>query len=351
MNHVLIDCERTRHPNTGLFQFCRELGEQLIRLHDPNQESLHFYLPEEQRNLFGPDQQVVLQRHWHKFFQPGAGKYQVWHCTFQNSNYLPYHRNTKRVLTVNDLNFLVEIKDDKARIQKYLDHIQKNINRADHIVCISDYTRRHMLEFLKPGNKPVVVVYDGCDIKTFPGFDAPTYRPARPFIFSIGTVLPKKNFHVLPCLLKGNDYELVIAGIINKEYGERIMEEARVHGVSDRVKLTGPISEQDRYWYYKNCAAFGFPSIAEGFGLPVVEAMNFGKPAFISTHTSLPELGGDAAYYFRDFDPQDMQEVFSTGMQHYQSANPIEKIRAQALKFNWDHTARSYLSIYRSLYQ
>jgi glycosyltransferase involved in cell wall biosynthesis len=176
------------------------------------------------------------------------------------------------------------------------------------------------------------------------------YRPSRKFIFSIGTVLPKKNFHVLPCLLRNNNYELVIAGNIDKEYGQKIRDEAQLHGVAGRVKLTGPVSEQERYWYYKNCFAFAFPSLAEGFGLPLVEAMNFGKPCFISTHTSLPEIGGDAAYYFKDFDTTHMQEVFEKGLEHYQETNPAGAIRKRALQFNWHNTGSSYLSIYRTLY-
>ena len=351
MNNILIDCERTKYPNTGLFQFCRELGNELIQQHDPLLEKLFFYLPKEQKQLFGDQQQVVVQHHLHKFYQPGTSKFQVWHCTFQNSNYLPKSSRTRVVLTVNDLNFLVEQKNEPARIKKNLVHIQKNINRADHIVCISEYTKQHVLEHLSVKNKPIEVVYDGCDINEFPQFDQPLYRPPGKFIFSIGTVLPKKNFHVLPCLLVNNNYELVIAGVINKEYEQKIMEAAQQHGVADRVKLTGPVTEQDRYWYYKNCLAFAFPSLAEGFGLPLVEAMNFGKPAFISTHTSLPELGGDAAYYFDNFDPAHMQQVFEKGLLHYQQTNPTEHIRKRALQFNWHSTGNAYLRIYRSLYK
>ena len=349
MNNILLDCERTKYPNTGLFQFCRELGNELIKQHDPLREKLFFYLPEQQKNLFGSQQQVVQQHHLHKFFMPGTAKFNIWHCTFQNSNYLPANRNTRVVLTINDLNFLIEQKNDSAQIRKHLAHIQKNINKADHLVCISEFTKKKVLEHLSINNKPIEVIYDGCDIHEFPGFNEPVYRPSQKFIFSIGTVLPKKNFHVLPCLLRNNNYELVIAGVINKEYGQKILEAAQLQGVAGRVTLTGPVSERDRYWYYKNCFAFAFPSLAEGFGLPLVEAMNFGKPSFISTHTSLPELGGDAAYYFEDFDPAHMQQVFEKGLQHYQQTNPAEYIRKRALQFNWHNTGNAYLSIYRTL--
>lgn len=350
MNHVLIDCERTKYPNTGLFNFCLYLGRELVKQADPSREELSFYVPEKQLQLFGNNAQYVVQHAFHKFFQRGTGKYQVWHSAYQNSNYIPFNEQVKMVLTVHDLNFLVERKAEPNKIKKYIAKVQENINRANHIVCISAFTQRTVIENLQLNNKPVEVIYNGCNINEFPGFDQPVYRPSKPFLFTVGTVLPKKNFHVLPCLLKQNDYELVIAGISNKHYEAKIMEQAKLHGVADRVTITGAVSEQDKYWYYKNCLAFTFPSCAEGFGLPVVEAMHYGKPVFLSTLTSLPEIGGDVAYYFEDFEPGNMQDVFEKGMQHYTATGAQQRIIQKSLQYNWVNAASKYLSIYRSLH-
>ncbi len=350
MNRVLIDCERTKYPNTGLYHFCLSLGNALIQQQDSNQEQFYFYVHPSRAHLFGKDQHYVLQHPLHKIFQPGTGKYNVWHSTFQNSYYRPYSKNTREVLTIHDLNFLVERKGANDKIKKYLRAIQKNIDRADHIVCISQYTRQTVLEQFSLHGKTPQVVYNGCNIHEFAGYNTPLFAPAKPFIFSLGTVLKKKNFHVLPCLLKDNDYQLIIAGVINSSYKETITAEATLHGVEDRVKFTGPVTEEDKYWYYKNCLAFAFPSLAEGFGFPAVEAMYYGKPVFLSRLTSLPEIGGDAAYYFDDFDPLAMQLAFKKGMQHYLENNPAEKIKARAMQFSWPVAAKQYLDIYRSLY-
>ena len=350
MNRVLIDCERTKYPNTGLYHFCLSLANALIQQQDKTREELYFYVHPSKSLLFGKDQQYVLQHPLHKFFQPGTGKFNVWHSTFQNADYRPYNSSTKIVLTIHDLNFLIERNGDPSKIKKYLRIIQRNIDRADHVVCISDYTRQTVLGHLSLQGKPCGVVHNGCNINEFPGYSNPAYRPGKPFIFGLGTVLKKKNFHVLPCLLKGNDYLLLIAGVINKQYETKITEQARLHGVEDRVILTGPVSEEDKYWYYKNCLAFTFPSLAEGFGFPVVEAMYYGKPVFLSRLTSLPEIGGDVAYYFDDFDPIAMQQVFKRGMQDYFDNHPAEKIKAKAMQFSWPVAAKNYLHIYRSLY-
>ncbi|MEI9911174.1 MAG: glycosyltransferase [Bacteroidota bacterium] len=152
-----------------------------------------------------------------------------------------------------------------------------------------------------------------------------------------------------PALLEGNNYELVIAGLNHFDYAKKVMEEARRWQVEDRVKLIGAIDEKNKYWYYRHCEAFMFPSVAEGFGFPPLEAMHFGKPVFLSDRTSLPEVGGDAAYYFSDFDPRAMRSVFEKGMNDFKNHNRIPAIKRQASLFNWNKTAGEYLDIYRKL--
>jgi len=146
-----------------------------------------------------------------------------------------------------------------------------------------------------------------------------------------------------------NDYELVIAGLNHFDYAKKVMEEARRWKVEDRVKLIGAVDEKNKYWYYLNCDAFLFPSVAEGFGAPPLEAMHFGKPIFLSEYMSLPEIGGKAAYYFQGFEPCDMRAVFEKGMNDFANHDRIPLVKKQAELFNWDTNARQYLEIYRSL--
>jgi glycosyltransferase involved in cell wall biosynthesis len=79
----------------------------------------------------------------------------------------------------------------------------------------------------------------------------------------------------------------------------------------------------------------------------VLEAMYFGKPVFLSQFTSLPEVGGDAAYYFENFDPVCMKEVFENGMHHYECTQPQQKIIDRAKKFSWKNSADEYVNVYR----
>ena len=128
------------------------------------------------------------------------------------------------------------------------------------------------------------------------------------------------------------------------------MDEAKKWGVEKRVKIIGPIDEGVKHWYLQNCEAFAFPSIAEGFGLPVVEAMYYGKPIFLSPYTSLPEIGGDLATYFNpEFDPEGMQDEFIKGMNRYRDENLEEKIKERSKIFSWDEAAKEYWKIYKEL--
>ncbi len=129
-----------------------------------------------------------------------------------------------------------------------------------------------------------------------------------------------------------------------------IIDEAKALGVLERIYFTGPISENDKQWYYTNCVGFVFPSIAEGFGLPVIEAMAKGKPVFLSSLTSLPEICDHYAFYFSDFPMESMQKTLEEGLRVYVQNNMQESIITHAKSFDWSITAKKYLDIYRSFY-
>lgn len=146
--------------------------------------------------------------------------------------------------------------------------------------------------------------------------------------------------------------ELLIAGKEDDpHYMSYMRAQSRELGVEDNVRLLGCISESEKAWYYQNCRAFAFPSVSEGFGLPVVEAMSCGKPLFLSSRTALPEIGGDVSFYFNDFNPDHIEQVFNKGMDIYNANGLREKIKARGSSFCWEKAAHKYWEVYRSLYE
>ena len=106
MKHVVLDCERMKYPHTGLYHYCLQLGRALQ--HEVScEEELFFYIRAQNKNEFGKDASYILQRALDKFLPPFK-KADVWHCTYQASNYFPFRKKVRKVLTVHDLNILRE---------------------------------------------------------------------------------------------------------------------------------------------------------------------------------------------------------------------------------------------------
>lgn len=348
MPNVLVDLHRLGgNKYNGLYHFCEQLGRHLSESSRPDLD-LFFYLPKKQFHFFGNKVKYVRQRSRDKFFRFGTGKYDIWHVATTLSWYRPFNNKTKIIYTIHDLNFLNEQEYTVASKRKYLKLIQQRADRADVITYISNYAKKQAEENLKLGDKPNIIIYNGCNIPGDINFQEPAVKPQKPFLFSIGQLHSRKNFHVLPALLVKNDYELVIAGLKDFPYTQKFLEKAKKLGVESRIKLVGPVTDAEKFWYYKNCLAFVFPSIGEGFGLPVLEAMQFGKPVFLSTATSLPEIGGEAAFYFDEFGVEAMQTVFEKGMKDFVNNNGKEKVIEQAAKFSWHKAAKEYLQLYSS---
>ncbi|MEO7394843.1 MAG: glycosyltransferase family 1 protein, partial [Chitinophagaceae bacterium] len=344
------DLHRLRHnPYNGLYIFSYRLAEHLLKQTLNEDEKLVYYLPGDKFGFFGNTPEYLAHKRLHKFYQPGTSKFDVWHLTTGISQYRPFNRKTKVVFTIHDVNFLVEDSGNTKRNNRSLRLMQKNVNQASHIVGISKHALDFASQHLNFGKTPTSVIYNGYSVNEFPDFEEPVYKPGKPFLFSISLVQPRKNFHVLPALLVGNDFELIIAGLNHFEYTKIIIEEAKRWNVQDRVKLIGPVNDESKFWYLKNCYAFMFPSVAEGFGFPPLEAMHFGKPVFLSRFMSLPEIGGNAGYYFDDFEPDEMRITFEQGMNDYNNNNRTEFIKQQAANFNWNKAAEQYLAVYRDL--
>ncbi len=352
MQKIIFDCERMKYPDTGLYHYCMNLGRYLEKNINLREEQLRFYTPPGEQDWSFSRSNHFTQHPLHKFRLPDLGNAAIWHATYQNTHYMPLrNKKVKVVLSIHDLNFLYDEKKSVAKKQQYLQYLQQLINRADALVCISEFSRQDVMQHCDVGNKPLFVIHNGSNLLESPSLETKSYRPRKPFLFSIGVLHRKKNFHVLLPLLKQNTMELLIAGKHDDEhYISFIKERSRELGVEDNLHLLGRVTEQEKSWYFNNCRAFAFPSISEGFGLPVVEAMSCGKPLFLSDRTALPEIGGDVSFYFRDFSPDHMQEVFTAGMDTFKEQNMSIKIRERGTHFNWHQSAKQYLSVYRSLY-
>ena len=279
-------------------------------------------------------------------------RYALWHSLNQNTKIEPAS-NMPYLLTVHDVNFVEEVSKDP----KHKTHIrfQGKLNRSHAITYISEFAKTSTHKYFKVPEVPEYVIYNGNPIKTIDISNdySPKITSSRPFLFSIGEFTERKNFQslieMLPLL---PEYDLILAGKNNTDYTEQVLNPLISKlKLEHRVHITGKIGDLDKQYYLKNCTAFMFPSLREGFGIPPIEAMRFGKPVFLSNTTSLPEIGGPDAFYWDHYEPAYMVDVFNSGMEHY-NKNKVsisERYIERAKSFCWDKAASEYLKVYRSL--
>lgn len=281
-------------------------------------------------------------------------KYSLWHSVNQNTKIEPFSNDIPYLLTVHDVNFIEE--DHGKRLDFRINQFKSKIERSRSIVYISEFAKKSTHEHFKIPNIPEYVIYNGNtfnsnSIMSTESF-CTNYIPTKPFIFSIGKLVEKKNFHALvEMLLFLPDVELVIAGDSNTEYGEMIKGMIKKYQLEKRVFLVGTITESDKIFYYKNCLAFAFPSLREGFGLPVLEAMTFGKPVFLSIHTSLPEIGGTSSFYWENFEAQYMATIVAEGMTKFENNKETftSDYITRSQQFTWENAAKQYIEVYKSI--
>jgi glycosyltransferase involved in cell wall biosynthesis len=353
MAKIILDADLMRHPHSGLYHYCLNIGNRITHLLESQQAAhrLFYYAPRQECSRFQhPEYAIAEKPKWHRFWKPFLWDCALWHAPFQSGRIFPPEGfKGKILLTIHDLNCLHEGKPEKE-IRKSIGHTQKLIDRSDALVCISAFCKQDVLMHCKTGNKPIHVIHNGTHAVGEPALSALSYLPHRPFYFGMGYVNRKKNYHVLVPLLEHTDRELIIAGRLDEpDYVAEIQALANRLGVSDRLRLTGPVSESEKAWYLRHCEAFLHPSLAEGFGAPVVEAMQFGKPLFLSNRTSLPEIAAGVGFFFTDFHPDKMRQVLQEGMLSFNANGMAEAIRRKSREYDWAQKAKDYLAVYESM--
>ena len=344
---LLITLDSMRFANTGLYTFGHSLGREILRQGGAELD-VNAYTYPVQQGFLGMAAGYVRHRKFHRFFFPKRARFDIVHFADQYCRFGPAKVNCKTVMTVHDLNQIYEQPPGSRKLKKHMARMRVKIAGADRVVAISNFVAADVVRYFPEARDKISVIYNGTDFTSAPDSHRPQYDPGAPFLFAVGMVCAKKNFHVLVPLLRNNERKLVISGIVKEDYKNKILAEAAKYGVSERVIVTGPVSHHDKDWYYAHCEAFVFPSLAEGFGLPVIEAMHHGKPVFLSTLTSLPEIGGDAAYYFDNFEPDHMAAVLERGLADFAANKGEAKVRAHASQFTWEKAGAAYLELYRS---
>ena len=353
MKQVFLETHNLNNPHSGFGQFNFRLLHALAKL-----ETSTYKITVNAANVNQLKREFKHQFNYNRYYSftryPAfriRRKYDLWHSTNQNTKIEPHH-SIPYLLTIHDIDRAVGL-DGKINAENF-ERLQAKINRSSAITYISEFAKLSTAQYFNVPDIPQYIIYNGNPISELSLAEefVPKIKPDGPYLFTIGQITERKNFKTLIGMMERlKDLTLVISGKDTTESAKEIQALIQKKNMQNRVLLTGTISDNERLYYYKNCLAFVFPSLREGFGFPIIEAMHFGKPVFTSNSTSLPEIGGAAAFYWESYDPDYMASIFENGMIKFQSQKKVysEKIKAQAAKFNWEKAAKQYHEVYVSL--
>ncbi len=348
MRQVLID-----HSTLGRFCGFTEISENYGRiLAQTDVPDIHFtYLvPEKYFGYFGDKVSYVSCEHPIKDLNKLGYSIDIWHSTQQLFKFRKRFRHAKQLMTIHDLNYLWE----KHGIHK-LKHIIRGklrLMRSDYITVISKFVADGIKRHCHLGKRPMIVIYNGVrDVENGPREKPSFVDDGTKFFLAVGQVVERKNYSSLLAMMKYfPDHRLVICGDLrNKRYVRIFKEKIESSGIKDSIVLAGGVSEAEKNWLYAHCEALMMPSKLEGFGLPVIEAMRFGKPVFCSTLTSLPEIGGDQAFYWENFEPGYMANVVRKGLEAFLEPGRKESEIAYAGRFDYEEYTKKYIELYRKI--
>lgn len=281
-----------------------------------------------------------------------------------NNFSFPLELNCKRIMTIYDMGYMdcPEFTTEENRIVCSNGAFEASIY-ADHIVTISEFSKKSFLKFFPHypedrvsvvylGNRPTLnKVEDELIIKKVKNkFNL----GESSFWLGVGTIEPRKNYSFLleaySEMVKNHNETrpLYIAG--GKGWLENdIQEKIKKLGIADKTKFLGYVTDDELSVLYTNCHSFIYPSLYEGFGLPVLEAMSCGAPVITSNNSSLPEVVGDSGITIDPNKVSSLVEAMLKINNEQYRAELIRKSLARAEKFSWKFASQQMLDIYEKV--
>lgn len=264
-------------------------------------------------------------------------------------------RGTKFVVTVHDLAFLVhpEVATRRFRfIYRLL--TSHSLSVADLVIAVSHNTKLDILKYFNISKEKIIVIPNGIS-DTYLSFQPHPPVIKEHYILTITTHPQRKNTLLLIQAFRQvsyrNDLKLVIAGNLGENHKHQLEFLAGALGLSDRILFTGGVTEEKLASLYQHARLFVYPSIYEGFGVPLLEAMSCGCLVLGTNTSSLPEIVPDSRCLFSPLTAETLASAISKllSLSPRQKAQIIRKHKLFASNFSWTNSAQKYLSVFNQL--
>jgi glycosyltransferase involved in cell wall biosynthesis len=273
-------------------------------------------------------------------------------------NVTPYITGVPRVVTVHDLAFHLFPEQYPGAKQRYLRLMTRlSVRRASRVIAVSEATRQDVIRLYGADPDKVVTVPNGIgpEMRVLPTVEVERFRRdhdlPNQFILFVGTLQPRKNLETLlrawARVARETGWGLVVAGATGWHH-EPILATARSLDVADQVRFVGYVPGNELPLWYNAAGVFIYPSIYEGFGLPLIEAMACGTPVIAADSSSLPEVTGDAGLIVG---PRDVEGFARAILTLARSAEMRQELSERGLRhaaaYSWRRTAEETLAVYR----
>ena len=277
---------------------------------------------------------------------------------FSPAHYAPRFCPVPTVVTIHDLSYFYYPNDFLRKDLYQLKNWTKySVEKASKIIAVSKNTKKDLIKYYHVPENKIEIIYNGFNSKLkVKSKKLKIELKNKKYILYVGTIQPRKNLHTLitafHLLLKEKpEYSLIIAGKKGWLYG-KLFDHVRTLNLEDKIIFTGYISDEEKEMLYQHASFFVLPSLYEGFGIPLLEAMNYDCPVIASFTSSLPEIGGDACLYFDPNKPEELNEK----MKEIIGNTPLRKELVQKGKkrvqlFSWVKCGRETLDTIRKLYE
>lgn len=275
---------------------------------------------------------------------------------------LPLMGRCSTVATIHDVIYLACKQDLPSWMGRvyYQQMMAAAARKADRIITVSEFSKNDIVRFLKVDPARIEVIYSGVSQAFHPVYDQARmdevwrrFGIPGEYVLYAGIYKPRKNhtglFRAMQKLIDGGiPAQLVIAGSVDEGIAE-LRKLAAELGIADRVIFTGSVNDSDLAILYSGARVYACPSLYEGFGFTVLEAMACGTPVVCSPATSLPEVGGEAALYADPGNPDEFAQALARVFSDVElRARLIASGHSNCRRFNWQNAAAKTIAVYES---
>jgi len=355
-------------PIGGVKQYIYDITEALLKTDKKNKYCIFYNSNEFVRGYPNAEEVVINCRNkflWDHFLLPRQLKRHALDLLFCPKNVVPLGVTVKSIVTIHDLLYFPIPGKINLNEYKFLDtlymrlFIPRSVKQSVHIIADSHSTKEDVMILFKIPQGKISVVHLGVSSFAKRTIEKEKIRTIlkeidirKPFIFYAGTATKRKNLSVLikaMGMIRDKIAHDLVVTCGGSEKNVPLKKELKRAGILDRTRILGTVKSDELVALYKSACVFVFPSLYEGFGLPVLEAMAIGTPVICSNASSLPEVAGDAALLFDPHNAYQLKDCLLKLLKNEELRQSfIQKGLERAKQFTWEKAAQKMIYVFEN---